>query len=200
MDKDYQRTKPSVSSFTLSPCYIYIIFFSCTMRLVFTFLLHNDYSTSTPNLENPTWCRPKGWNASRVTPDKITTVKQCFCMLNFMLNFFFLHTSPTASIVQLLPQLVPHTTMLTIDQYNTTIKYNACVGPTTYFIYYTHHQNTHCFFRLASACETSKWVSEISAKIISKPTFLLFQNTLTSDALYEITTRNKQRIYSKQIS
>ena len=65
--------------------------------------------------------------------------------------------------------------MLTIDQYNTTIKYNACVGPTTYFIYYTHHQNTHCFFRLASACETSKWVSEISANFFPNRRFHYFK-------------------------
>ena len=61
------------------------------------------------------------------------------------------------------------------NQYNTTIKYNACVGPTTYFIYYIHHQNTHCFFRLASACETCKWVSEISANFFPNRRFHYFK-------------------------
>ena len=70
--------------------------------------------------------------------------------------------------------ILPQTTMLTINTIQP-LKYNACVGPTTYFIYYIHHQNTHCFFRLASACETCKWVSEISANFFPNRRFHYFK-------------------------
>ena len=48
------------------------------MHLVSTLLLYTDYPTSTPNPKKPSWWRPKGWNASRATPDKITTTTMSF--------------------------------------------------------------------------------------------------------------------------
>ena len=49
------------------------------------------------------------------------------------------------------------------------------------------------FFQLTSACETSAWLSEISSKLF-QDVFCFQLKILTSHALYEITTRNKQRI------
>ena len=53
------------------------------MHLVSTLLLYTDYPTSTPNPKKPSWWRPKCWNASRVTPDKITTTT----MMSFCASF-----------------------------------------------------------------------------------------------------------------
>ena len=52
------------------------------------------------------------------------------------------------------------------------------------------------FFCLASACE---WVSEISSKLFPNRRFFVFKRP-SHLTLYKITTRNKQRIYSKWIS
>ena len=153
-DTDYQQTKPSVRSFTLSPCYshispsIFCDFFvtiilptTCTCILS-PLLLYTDYPTSTPNPKNPSWWRPKGWNASRVTPDKITTTTMSFYASVLLPSYItnrnhcsLAATIPPHSTMSFHLFFTPTMLLINTKLYNHTIKYNACVGPTTYFIY-----------------------------------------------------------------
>ena len=57
----------------------------------------------------------------------------------------------------------------------------------------THHQNTHGFLSTRKHMRDLRIFVGNLGKIISKPTFFCFQKTLTSDALYEITTRRKTK-------
>ena len=122
-------------------CYHYFAY-NMHIHLVSTLLLFTDYPASTPNTKNPSWWRPKGWKASRVTPGKITTTTLSFCAS--VLLHSYINNRSHCSLVAAIP---PHSTMsfhlfftptmllINTTLYYHTIKYNACVGPTTYFIY-----------------------------------------------------------------
>ena len=112
------------------------------MHLVSTFLLYTDYPTSTPNHKNPSWWRPKGLIASRVTPDKITATTMSFygsvLLPSYITNRYrcsLAATIPPHSTMSFHLFFTPTMLLINTTLYNHTIKYNACLGPTTYFIY-----------------------------------------------------------------
>ena len=112
------------------------------MHLVSILLLYTDYPTPTSNPKNPSWWSPKGWNASRVTPDKITTTTMSF-FASVLLPSYITNRSHCSLVATIPPHsamsfhlfFTPTTLLINTTLYNRTIKYNACVGSTTYFIY-----------------------------------------------------------------
>ena len=114
---------------------------TCILPSLSFFIL--TIQTSTPNPKNPLLMKTKRLKCVEgYTPDKTITTTVSFYASVLLPSY----TSLTAPTVHLLPQFLctppchsicfSHPPCYSSIQYNHAIKYNACVGPTTYFIYY----------------------------------------------------------------
>ena len=79
---------------------------------------------------------------STLTPDKITTTTMSFCASVLLLSYItnrnhcsHATTIPPHSTMSFHLFFTPTMLLINTTLYNHTIKYNACVGPTAYFIY-----------------------------------------------------------------